>query len=252
MTSRSRHVAAAAVTVAGATGTAAPANAKPGRTTGQRTWDARSVGAYEVIPLLDAAGTFFLDRQAAFPAATPEDWDLARTVDPDAFGPGEAWQLAFRCYAVRGPRHRLTLVDTGVGPDGSPAGGWAPPPGRLPVELDRAGIDPADVDTVVLTHLHEDHFGWSVGLDGTRVFPNARYVVQRREVANLPDGDAARTYVVEPLRGHRATARGGRGQPAARRSGARRLRPGRPHPGAHPRSPVGRRRRRSRPGDRHR
>lgn len=53
---------------------------------------------------------------------------------------------------------------------------------------------------VVLTHLHEDHFGWSVGLDGTPMFPNVRYVVQRREVATLRDSDAARTYVVDPLR----------------------------------------------------
>ncbi|OKI56064.1 MBL fold metallo-hydrolase [Micromonospora sp. CB01531] len=153
-----------------------------------------------MIPLLDAAGPFFLDRQVAFPDATPHDWDLARAVDPAAFGPGESWQLDFRCFAIRGPRGRLMLVDTGVGPDGSPAAAWAPTPGRLPSELERAGIDPAEVDTVVLTHLHEDHFGWSVGLDGTPMFPNARYVVQQREVAALPDGDAARSYVVDPLR----------------------------------------------------
>lgn len=187
-------LAAAAVPVAGTVGAA------PARGTGNGAYAPRTVGAYEVIPLPDAAGTFFLDRQAAFPTATPEDWERARALDPDAFGPGDAWQLTFRCYAIRGPRGRLTLVDTGVGPEGSPADSWAPTPGRLPAELDRAGIDPADVDTVVLTHLHEDHFGWSVGLDGTPTFPNARYVVQRREVAGLPDGDAARAYVVEPLR----------------------------------------------------
>ncbi|MCW3842984.1 MBL fold metallo-hydrolase [Micromonospora yasonensis] len=193
-------LAATAVTVAGATGVAAPAHAAPARRKGRSTMTARSVGGYEVIPLLDAAGPFFLDRQVAFPAATPRDWELARAVDPGAFGPGQTWQLDFRCYAIRGPRDRLMLVDTGVGPDGSPAGGWAPTPGRLPDELAWVGIDPADVDTVVLTHLHEDHFGWSVGLDGTPVFPNARYVVQQREVAALPAGDAARSYVVDPLR----------------------------------------------------
>ncbi|MEU2610994.1 MBL fold metallo-hydrolase [Micromonospora sp. NPDC007271] len=180
----------------------------------------RAVGAFEVIPLLDAAGPFFLDRRVAFPEATPRDWDRARVVDPGAFGPGETWRLDFRCYAIRGPRDRLVLVDAGVGPDGSPAEGWAPTPGRLPAELERAGIEPADVDMVVLTHLHEDHFGWSVGPDGTPLFPNARYVVQRREVVALPDGDAARAYVVDPLRAtgqldevdgvaRLATARGG-------------------------------------------
>ncbi|SCF07739.1 Glyoxylase, beta-lactamase superfamily II [Micromonospora viridifaciens] len=193
-------LAATAVTVTGAVGVADPASATARSGTGGPLVASRSVGAFEVTPLLDATGSFFLDRQAAFPAATPHDWDRARVVDPGAFGPGETWQLDFRCYAVRGPRDRLMLVDAGVGPDGSPAGGWAPTPGRLPSELERAGIDPADVDTVVLTHLHEDHFGWSVGLDGTPLFPNARYVVQRREVEALPDGDAARAYVVDPLR----------------------------------------------------
>ncbi|MFJ8577880.1 MBL fold metallo-hydrolase [Micromonospora sp. NPDC093277] len=191
-------LAGAALTVAGS-GVAEPASAGPAGGKG-RPVASRSAGAFKVIPLLDAAGPFFLDRQAAFPEATPHDWDLARGIDPGAFGPGETWQLDFRCYAIRGPRGRLTLVDTGVGPDGSPAGGWAPTPGRLPSELGHAGIDPADVDAVVLTHLHEDHFGWSVGLDGTPMFPNARYVVQRSEVAALPDGDAALAYVVEPLR----------------------------------------------------
>ncbi|NES13841.1 MULTISPECIES: MBL fold metallo-hydrolase [Micromonospora] len=193
-------IAATAVTVAGAAGAADPAGANPARRRQPATTSSRSVGAYEVIPLLDAAGPFFLDRQLAFPAATPQDWERAREIDPGAFGPGQTWQLDFRCFAVRGPRDRLMLVDTGVGPDGSPAGGWAPTPGHLPVELTRAGIDPADVDTVVLTHLHEDHFGWSVGLDGTPFFPNARYVVQRSEVAALAAGDAALSYVVDPLR----------------------------------------------------
>ncbi|MEU5721845.1 MBL fold metallo-hydrolase [Micromonospora sp. NPDC047738] len=193
-------LAATAVTVAGSTGVAELASAAPASRTGRGTLASRSVGAFEVIPLLDAAGPFFLDRQVAFSDATPHDWDLARAVDPAAFGPGESWQLDFRCFAIRGPRGRLMLVDTGVGPDGSPAAAWAPTPGRLPSELERAGIDPAEVDTVVLTHLHEDHFGWSVGLDATPMFPNARYVVQQREVAGLPDGDAARSYIVDPLR----------------------------------------------------
>lgn len=168
--------------------------------TGRTTALARSFGAFEVMPLVDASGPFFLGRQAAFPEATSHDWDVARLVDPSAFGLGETWLLDFRCFVIRGPRDRLLLVDTGVGPDGSPAAAWAPTPGRLPAELELAGIDPRDVDTVVLTHLHEDHYGWSVGLDGTPMFANARYIVQRREVAALAEGDAAVGYVVDPLR----------------------------------------------------
>jgi glyoxylase-like metal-dependent hydrolase (beta-lactamase superfamily II) len=161
---------------------------------------ALSVGAFEVTPLLDSSGPFFLGRQLAFPGATADDWEQARALDPTAFGDGDTWHLDFRCYAVRGPGERITLVDTGVGPADSPAAAWAPVPGRLPEELLLAGIDPSDVDTVVLSHLHEDHFGWSVTAEGEPRFPNARYVVQARETSSLAAGDAALDYVVSPLR----------------------------------------------------
>ncbi len=159
----------------------------------------RRFGRYEVLALLDAHGPFPGTAQAAFPDATATDWEHARCLDPAAFGPGGTWELDFRCYAVRRPGGRVTLVDTGIGPVGSPASGWAPVPGRLPTVLARAGIAPTDVETVVLTHLHEDHYGWSVTPDGVPVFPNARYVVQRAEVAALGPTRTARTYVVEPL-----------------------------------------------------
>ncbi|WP_020579969.1 MBL fold metallo-hydrolase [Actinopolymorpha alba] len=160
----------------------------------------RSVGAFEVVPLIDASGPFFLDRGQAFPEATPGDWHLARRVDPDAFGPGQTWRLDFRCFLVHGPRDRLMLVDTGVGPADSPASGWAPTPGHLPSEVRQAGIDEADVDIVVLTHLHEDHYGWSVGPDGVPMFPNARYVIQRSEVGALAAGDPACERLLETAR----------------------------------------------------
>jgi glyoxylase-like metal-dependent hydrolase (beta-lactamase superfamily II) len=162
----------------------------------------RSVGAFDVVALRDAAGPFPLARQAAFPGATQADWDRARRLDLDAFGPGDAWHLDFHCFAIRRPGDRITLVDAGVGPQGSPASSWAPVPGRLPEALTGAGIGVRDVDVVVLTHLHEDHIGWSVGPDGAPMFPRARYVVQHDEVVALVAGgdQTLLRYVVEPLR----------------------------------------------------
>lgn len=158
------------------------------------------VGAFEVVALLDGTGPFPRPRQWAFPSATETDWAAARRVDPGAFGPGDTWRLNFHCFAIRRPGGRTTLVDTGIGPAGGPASGWAPVPGHLPTVLPHAGIDPADVDMVVLTHLHEDHFGWSVSPEGVPMFPNARYVLQHNEIAGLGAGDIALSYVVDPLR----------------------------------------------------
>lgn len=162
----------------------------------------RSVGPFEVIALLDADGPFFLPAAEAFTGASARDWARAERVDPDAFGPDGAWHLDFRCFAIRLPSGRFALVDTGIGPAGSPASAWAPVPGHLLDRLAEAGIDRADVEIVVLTHLHEDHFGWSVSLAGEPIFPNARYVIQRTEIAALAQAgdEVVLPYVVEPLR----------------------------------------------------
>jgi glyoxylase-like metal-dependent hydrolase (beta-lactamase superfamily II) len=162
----------------------------------------RRAGPFEVVALLDASGPFFRSAAAAFPGASEADWADARRADPGAFGPDGVWLLDFRCFAVRLPSGRYALVDAGVGPAGSPAAAWAPVPGRLPRCLAEAGIGLADVELVVLTHLHEDHVGWSVSPDGVPMFPNARDVLQRTEIATLERaGDTeVLPHVVEPLR----------------------------------------------------
>ena len=96
-------------------------------------------------------------------SATAAHWAARRPADPGSVTADGA-VVAARSAASRsahgdGP---VTLVDAGIGPADAPAASWAPVPGRLPAELAAAGIDPADVDTVVLTHLHSDHIGWAV------------------------------------------------------------------------------------------
>ncbi|WP_084955772.1 MBL fold metallo-hydrolase [Thermoactinospora rubra] len=109
------------------------------------------------------------------------------------------WVLHFHCYLLRDSRDHVTLVDTGVGPVGSPASSWAPVPGRLREELAALGVRPADVDTVIFTHMHSDHYSGTV-VDGEPVFANARHVIQRaepnplaeqlRDLLHLVEGDA--------------------------------------------------------------
>ncbi|MFC0503378.1 MBL fold metallo-hydrolase [Micromonospora costi] len=162
----------------------------------------RTLGSITVIPITDGEGPFFQPRAEAFPAATSGQWREADRRDPTAVTGDGQWWLRFRCFAIRVGDGPVTLVDAGIGPAGSPAASWAPVPGRLPAELAVAGIDPADVHTVVLTHLHTDHVGWAVtGSPGAPYFRNATYLLQRAEVAAVDRvNPGLRAGLVAPLR----------------------------------------------------
>jgi glyoxylase-like metal-dependent hydrolase (beta-lactamase superfamily II) len=57
----------------------------------------------------------------------------------------------------------------------------------LMASLRSAGVSPEQVDVVINTHLHFDHAGGNTRLAGDRAvpaFPNARYIVQRSEIAH--------------------------------------------------------------------
>ncbi|MDK0524528.1 MBL fold metallo-hydrolase [Streptomyces sp. ML-6] len=157
------------------------------------------IGSAEIIALADGEGPFFSPRADAFPGATAAQWAEADRYDPGAVDAEGRWWLRFRAYAIRGDKG-ITIVDAGIGPADGPAAAWAPVPGVLPESLAAVGIDPAEVDTVVLTHLHTDHVGWAVvteaavpsagggavagdGTAGGRrpYFPNAEYLFQRAE-----------------------------------------------------------------------
>lgn len=66
------------------------------------------------------------------------------------------------------------LVDTG-------AGNLGPHTGQLLPNLRAADIEPASIDTVILTHGHADHIGGNVTSDGKLAFPQARYVMWQTE-----------------------------------------------------------------------
>jgi glyoxylase-like metal-dependent hydrolase (beta-lactamase superfamily II) len=164
----------------------------------------RTIGTTTVYALTDAAGFFFQPSREAFPDVADAMWERAARLDPEAHAPEGTWWLQFRCFAVRLDDGRMILVDTGIGPADSPAAAWAPVPGVLPDRLADAGITPDDIDTVVITHLHTDHVGWSVVGDSqaTRCpyFPNARYLLQRAELDAISTINAALVGVlIKPL-----------------------------------------------------
>jgi Metallo-beta-lactamase superfamily len=193
-----------------------------------------TVGAVQVTRVCDVSGDFPAPLERAFPLVAPAAWAPWRRRHPEAFGGTDRWRLRDWCFVVRA-RDRVVLVDTGVGEAGTPGADWIGIPGRLPEELAAAGVDPAEVDLVVLTHLHLDHVGWNLAWDGERPrprFPRARYLVQRADWERFArEGDDDDRGGVRALRGPAPGARGGRA--AGRRPGPGR----RAEPAPHPRLP---------------
>jgi len=91
---------------------------------------------------------------------------------------------------------RTVLIDAGIGEEFPNF----PRAGRLAQRLDAAGIDPASVTDVVLTHMHMDHVGGLLG-DGLRdrLRPDVPIHVAAAEVAFWASPDFSRTVMPAPV-----------------------------------------------------
>ena len=141
-----------------------------------------SVGNVEITAVHDNEGD--LPLSMVFPGVDAELWVPYQEKYPECFkgDNNEIIAAHFDCYVIRSEGWTI-LVDTGLGTmatnPGSVtlfAGGVD---GRLLSDLEEAGVNKDDIDTVFLTHLHPDHVGWNVNNDGPSpvpTFPNAKYV----------------------------------------------------------------------------
>ena len=89
-------------------------------------------------------------------------------------GVDSAW-TPVNAYLVQTPNH-IVLVDAGVGKYPGEDSGY------LLEQLKNAGVDPAKIDLILITHFHFDHIGGLVSPDGKRLFPNA--IVRASQVEN--------------------------------------------------------------------
>jgi glyoxylase-like metal-dependent hydrolase (beta-lactamase superfamily II) len=119
----------------------------------------QKIGAFEVTVLSD--GFLPLDPKIF----TGDPAGSAKLLD-SAFLPKAAIDTSVNEWLVN-TGDKLVLIDTGT------SNVYAPSLGRMATNLAAAGVDPATVDMVILTHMHPDHVAGLLTTDKKVAFPNA-------------------------------------------------------------------------------
>jgi glyoxylase-like metal-dependent hydrolase (beta-lactamase superfamily II) len=147
------------------------------------------IGDFEVHKIAEYEGPF-ISPETFFP-----DFDLEVVrANPDHLGSRLIDEttghllFSFHTFIVKTGHHTI-LIDACLGNDKERP--TRPQFHRLRTpyiaDLAKAGVKVEDVDYVMCTHLHWDHVGWNTRLEDGRwvpTFPNARYIMARREFAH--------------------------------------------------------------------
>jgi glyoxylase-like metal-dependent hydrolase (beta-lactamase superfamily II) len=143
-------------------------------------WRIGDVTVTKIVELEFTGGTRFILPQATRAAVGGMGW-----LKPHFMSEDGRLIMSVHALVVETPQRRI-VVDTCIGNDksGRMAPHWNNMQGPFLADLAAAGYARESIDTVLCTHLHVDHVGWNTVLvDGRWVptFPNARYLMARRE-----------------------------------------------------------------------
>ena len=83
-------------------------------------------------------------------------------------------QTSVNAYLVQQNGH-VSLIDSGA------SNCFGDTLGNLVSNIKASGVEPNDVDTIIVTHMHPDHACGAINPDGTAAFPNAEFVVPRKD-----------------------------------------------------------------------
>jgi len=122
--------------------------------------------------------------QASFDDLVTTDRAACESAHLGEFRLAPPW-LTINCFVIRSG-DRTVLVDSGFA-------GKTEQVGRLAANLKAIDVAPADVDTIVMTHMHPDHEAGLTDASGKAIFPKAELVLHENEFAFWrDDGTMAR------------------------------------------------------------
>lgn len=125
------------------------------------------LGQFEITALSDGTNTMPMDK--LLQRSSPEK--IAELLAEKALTPQV--ETSINAYLVNTGKH-LILIDTGNGKQSNPM------VGKVLSNLIAAGYKPEQVDTILVTHLHGDHFGGLVQ-DNKLNYPNATVYISQPE-----------------------------------------------------------------------
>ncbi len=138
-------------------------------------WQIGKVKITRVVEMQVTGGTRFILPQATRDAIKPIKWLQPHFADSEG-----NLIMSIHALIVETPDRKI-IVDTCIGNDKKRnIPNWTNLQLPFLEDLQKAGYDRMDIDTVLCTHLHVDHVGWNTMLvDGIWIptFPNARYLM---------------------------------------------------------------------------
>ncbi|HIG40601.1 MAG: MBL fold metallo-hydrolase [bacterium] len=138
-------------------------------------WQIGKVKITRVVEMQVTGGSRFILPQATRDAIKPIGWLQPHFADSEG-----NLIMSIHALIVETPDKKI-VVDTCIGNDKKRnIPNWTNLQLPFLEDLQKAGYDRMDIDTVLCTHLHVDHVGWNTMLvDGMWIptFPNARYLM---------------------------------------------------------------------------
>jgi glyoxylase-like metal-dependent hydrolase (beta-lactamase superfamily II) len=119
--------------------------------------------------------------QVSFDDLVTRDRAACETAHRGEFRLVPPW-LTINCFVIR-TGDRTVLVDAGYARETEHVG-------RLAENLRAMNVAPADIDTIVMTHMHGDHQAGLTDASGKAIFPNAELILHEDEFAYWTDDGA--------------------------------------------------------------